>query len=109
MVSQTHSDSPTEGAEISKIRPAMIVNDDGVGIWPMKMIVPITNWKPQHSQKSWMVRLEPNQENGLSKSSAADAFQVRSVSQTRLLTFLGKLSDLEMDAIVQALITVLSL
>jgi len=32
---------PTIGAEIKKTRPAVIVNDDGVGILPLKIIVPI--------------------------------------------------------------------
>ena len=33
---------PTVGAEIKKTRPAVIVNDDAVGILPLKVIVPIT-------------------------------------------------------------------
>ncbi len=100
---------PTEGSEISKIRPAVIVSDDRIGILPLKVIVPITGWRPEHQQKSWMVRINPNEENGLSKPSAADAFQVRSVSQTRLINQIGNLSDIEMDAIANALIAVLSL
>jgi len=36
---------PTVGAEIRKTRPAVIVNDDAVGILPLKVIVPITDWK----------------------------------------------------------------
>ena len=39
--------SPTLGAEMQKTRPAVIVNDDGVGILPLKIIVPITDWKDQ--------------------------------------------------------------
>lgn len=100
---------PTEGSEISKIRPAVIVSDDRIGILPFKVIVPITGWRPEHQQKSWMMRINPNEENGLSKPSAADAFQVRSVSQTRLINQIGNLSNIEMDAIANALIAVLSL
>jgi PemK-like, MazF-like toxin of type II toxin-antitoxin system len=37
--------SPTLGAEMQKTRPAVIVNDDEVGILPLKVIVPITDWK----------------------------------------------------------------
>ena len=36
---------PTVGAEIKKTRPAVIVNDDTVGILPLKVIVPISDWK----------------------------------------------------------------
>ncbi len=34
---------PTQGAEIKKIRPAIIVNDDRLGKLPLKVIVPITD------------------------------------------------------------------
>ena len=36
---------PTVGSEIRKTRPAVIVNDDSVGALPLKVIVPITEWK----------------------------------------------------------------
>lgn len=31
---------PTQGAEIRKTRPAIIVNDDAVGRLPLKIVVP---------------------------------------------------------------------
>ena len=37
---------PTIGAEIQKSRPAVIVSDDSIGILPLKVIVPVTGWKP---------------------------------------------------------------
>jgi mRNA interferase MazF len=37
--------SPTIGAEITKTRSAIIVNDDAIGVLPLKVIVPITEWK----------------------------------------------------------------
>jgi mRNA interferase MazF len=36
---------PTVGTEISKTRPAVIVNDNAIGVLPLKVIVPITDWK----------------------------------------------------------------
>jgi mRNA-degrading endonuclease toxin of MazEF toxin-antitoxin module len=36
---------PTVGTEISKKRPCIIVNDDAIGILPLKVIVPLTDWK----------------------------------------------------------------
>ncbi|MCD4794932.1 MAG: type II toxin-antitoxin system PemK/MazF family toxin [Bacteroidales bacterium] len=38
---------PTIGAEIKKTRPAIIVNDNAIGLLPLKIIVPITDWKEQ--------------------------------------------------------------
>jgi mRNA interferase MazF len=95
------------GAEIKKTRPAIIVNDDAVGILPLKVIVPITEWKDRYAVAPWLVRLEPNAENGLDKPSTADAFQVRSVAQERFVRRLGKLSDTAMQEITRALVVVL--
>ncbi len=99
---------PTVGAEIRKTRPAVIVNDDAVGILPLKVIVPITMWKERYAVAPWMVRLEPDAENGLDKSSAADAFQVRSLSHARFVRNIGYLSDANMDQIAKALALVLA-
>lgn len=100
---------PTIGAEIKKTRPAVIVNDDAIGVLPLKVIVPITGWKDRYAMAPWLVRLEPNSENGLSKPSAADAFQVRSVAQERFTRQLGKLSGAAMGEITRALAIVLSI
>ena len=100
---------PTVGAEIKKTRPTVIVNDDAIGILPLKVIVPITEWKDRYAVAPWLVRLEPDAENGLDKPSAADAFQVRSVAQERFVRRLGKLSDTAMQEITKALAVVLSI
>jgi mRNA interferase MazF len=100
---------PTVGAEIRKTRPAVIVNDDAVGILPLKVIVPITEWKERYAIAPWMVLLEPSTENGLEKTSAADAFQVRSVAQDRFVRGLGELSAESMGEISRALALVLSI
>jgi len=100
---------PTVGAEIKKTRPAVIVSDDAIGILPLKVIVPITDWKDNYSVALWMVKLVPNAENNLTKPSAADAFQVRSVSQERFIKRLGKISDATMQAVTEALAVVLSI
>ncbi len=100
---------PTIGAEIRKTRPAVIVNDDAVGILPLKVVVPITDWKERYAVAPWMSKLDPDAENGLSKPSAADAFQVRSLSQERFVRCLGKLSPENLQTISQALAVVLSI
>ncbi|MBC7227250.1 MAG: type II toxin-antitoxin system PemK/MazF family toxin [Thermoflexales bacterium] len=100
---------PTVGAEIRKTRPAVIVNDDAMGILPLRVIVPITEWKDRYEVAPWMVRLEPDKENGLMKTSAADTFQVRSVARERFVRRIGKLSDEAMQEIAQALALVLGI
>lgn len=98
---------PTIGAEISKSRPAVIVSQNSIGRLPLKVIVPITDWKEPYAHRRWMVQIEPHAENGLTKLSAADTFQVRSASQQRFIRQLGTLSDIAMQEITEALAIVL--
>ena len=101
--------NPTIGAEIQKTRPAIIVNDDTLGKLPLKIIVPITDWKDIYDIAPWMVKLIPNKINGLTKDSSADCFQIRSVSQERFVRKIGKVSDSIMDDIRIGLSKVLSI
>ena len=95
--------SPTVGAEIKKKRPAVIINDDAIGILPLKVIVPITAWKDRYHGAIWMVRIEPDSENRLKKSSAIDTFQIRSISTKRLLMKIGSVSSKELDKVKKAI------
>ena len=100
---------PTVGAEIKKIRPAIIVSDDSLGKLPLKIIVPITDWKDRYEIAPWMIKLEPNSKNGFTKDSSADCFQVRSVSQERFVKKLGNISVVIMDELKTGLSKVLSI
>ncbi len=100
---------PTIGAEIRKVRPAVIVNDDTIGLLPLKVIVPITEWKERYQIAPWMVRIEADMQNGLQKDSAIDTFQVRSVSEKRFSQKIGEISDVEMLAVSEALRIVLAI
>jgi mRNA interferase MazF len=100
---------PTTGDEIGKIRPAVIVSKDSIGLLLLKVIVPITKWQDRYVGRDWMVRLEPSAENGLSKLSAADTFQMRSLSQVRFIRQLGTLSDTAMQEITAALAIILNI
>ena len=84
--------SPTVGAEIKKKRPAVIINDDAIGVLPLRVIVPITEWKEKFSGAIWMVQLVPDDDNNLAKLSAIDCFQIRSISIKRILGKIGSVS-----------------
>lgn len=101
--------NPTVGDEIGKIRPVVIVSDDEVGRLKLKVIVPITGWNNAFSELYWMVRIDESAENGLAKLSAADTFQVRSVSQERFIQQLGRIDDVAMQEISSALAIVLNI
>jgi len=81
--------SPIIGAEMKKKRPAIIINDDSIGILPLRVIVPITEWKDNFSGAIWMVRIEPDTQNRLAKISAIDTFQIRSISTERFIKKIG--------------------
>ena len=94
--------SPTVGAEIKKKRPAVIINDDAIGILPLKVIVPITEWKDRFQGAIWIIKIEPNSENKLMKPSAIDTFQIRSVSTKRFLRKTGSVPSNVLDKIKTA-------
>ena len=100
---------PSVGAEIKKTRPAVIVNSDALGKLPLSVIVPVTDWKDHYSIAPWMVKLIPNPQNGLSKISSADCFQVRSVSHTRFVKKLGFIRADKMSEIVRGLAAILEI
>lgn len=94
---------PSIGAEIRKTRPAVIISSDAVSILPLKVIIPLTDWKERYAVAPWMVSVDPDGKNGLEKPSAADTFQVRSVSQERFVRRIGALDSGKMTIIGKAL------
>jgi mRNA interferase MazF len=85
------------------------VNNDAIGTLRLKIIIPITGWNHAFAEVPWMIRLDPNLENQLSKPAAADTCQIRSVSQQRLIRQLGTVDQGTMQSISQALALVLDI
>ena len=90
---------PTLGAEIKKSRPCVIVSNDNMGRLPLKIIVPLTDWRDSFSEAPWHIRVNPSSENGLTKTSSADTYQVRSIADQRLVKRLGSLAPPLMEQI----------
>ncbi len=95
--------NPTIGSEISKCRPAVVVGIDAVGKLPLRIVVPVTDWKDNYALFVWFTRLDPTAANGLSKTSGADAFQVKSVSLDRFQKRLGRVTPGQLKNIVDAI------
>jgi mRNA interferase MazF len=70
---------PTIGAEIRKTRPGVVVSSDAVGVLPIKLVAPLTEWKDYLAQNVWHVKVVPDSVNGLDKTSAVDTLQLRGV------------------------------
>jgi mRNA interferase MazF len=86
-----------------KTRPVVVVSSDGIGKLPIKLVAPITDWKDAFTLNPWHVRLEPNDENGLTKISAVDTLQLRGVDTQRFTKRLGQLSSEKMTEVIVAI------
>ncbi|MCY7278445.1 MAG: type II toxin-antitoxin system PemK/MazF family toxin [Phormidesmis sp. CAN_BIN44] len=82
--------NPTRGDEIQKTRPAIVVSADGLTKLQLRLVVPLTGWKPSFTNLTWLVQIDPSTENGLIKVSAANPLQTRSVSLDRFVERLGR-------------------
>jgi mRNA interferase MazF len=100
---------PTVGAEIRKTRPAIVVNDNSLGKLPLKIIVPITDWKEHYNKAPWMVRVSPDSQNKLIKESVADCFQIRSISEERFVNKIGRINSETFESIKEAFSKILSI
>ena len=87
---------PAQGSEMGKTRPAVVVSPAYVGKLPLRIVVPVTEWASKYATVPWLVHLKPGNRHGITKESAADCFQVKSVSLGR---FVKKLGDLRADDI----------
>ena len=94
---------PSVGAEIRKVRPAIVVNRDSVGRLPLRIIVPLTDWQSLFAKLPWFVMIPQSAANGLAKDSGADAFQVKSVSENRFVRRIGRVSDQQLEEIAAAI------
>lgn len=88
---------PTVGSEIKKTRPCVILSDDAIGILPLKLIAPITDYKINYDLVPWMVKLSPNNINNLTKKSVIDLFQLKSVSEERFIKKIGSIDSKNLE------------
>lgn len=75
---------PTRGAEMQKTRPAAIISSDLFEAQPLRIIVPITTWQEKFARWPFMVLIKQSATNGLTRDSAGNALQVRSIAVERL-------------------------
>ena len=98
---------PTIGTEIRKTRPVVVVSSDAIGVLPLRLVAPITEWKEYLSRNIWHVKIEPDRSNGLIKISSVDTLQLRGIDTSRFLKRLGVVSSSIMCAIVAAIAAVI--
>jgi len=101
--------NPTKGAETKKARPCIIVSNDDIGVLPLKVVIPLIGHKESHNGKSWLVPIVPTAENGLGKTSTADALNIRSVSDVRMIKKIGTIDEKIYEQLVVAMRVVLNI
>ena len=94
---------PTIGDEIQKTRPAVIMSVHSAYQHKLQIVVPLTSWQPKFSGDFWMIYMPMTPSNGLDKHSAANTFQVKSVSEHRFLRKLGVATADQIDEIAASI------
>lgn len=98
---------PTVGTEIKKVRPAIVISSDAAGKLPIKLVAPVTDWKPYFAKNFWHVQIEPDKEIGITKASAIDILQLRGIDLQRFIRKLGNISESKMAEITIAILTII--
>ena len=91
---------PSRGSELQKIRPVVVLSCNAIRSLTVRVAVPLTGWQEHFSPSPWKIRVEPDAQNKLSKTSAADCLQLRCLSLNRFSKRLGSLPKSVIEDIV---------
>jgi mRNA interferase MazF len=80
---------------------------NSIGRLPIKLVAPITGWKANFSGKIWLVNVQPNSTNGLTKVSAVDALQIKGVDVQRFRKKRGRFTATLMEEIGAAIVAII--
>lgn len=97
---------PTEGDEIQKWRPCVIVSSDGFRGLQVRLVVPITEWQPKFTPLPYHTKIEADIINGLDKDSSANALQTRAVSPRRFDAQTGSIGTLTANQMEEVVISI---
>ncbi len=95
---------PTQGAEMRKTRPVVIINSDAVGSLPIRLAAPCTTTRL--APAVWRVPVAATKRTGLDRDTTVDLMQTRALSTTRLARRIGHVSESEMSEIAAAMAVV---
>lgn len=96
---------PQTGSEIKKSRPALVISANEHARMPLRIIVPFTDWKESYAHHYTKVHFSATTVNGLTKESAADAFQIKCFAVERFMHGrpLGRLTAQELEDVCIAI------
>lgn len=82
-------------------------SSNAIGILPIKLVAPLTEWKDYFASNIWHVKVMPDSTNGLAKPSAIDTLQLRGLDTGRFVRKLGNASPTILKSIVVAVAAVI--
>ena len=95
----------TDGGEACSV---IVINDDIIDILPSRVIVLLSEWQDKFSDAIWLIRVDPNDENNLGRTSTVDAFQVHTIPTSRFIKKIGVVSVQELQHIKNAVKAIIS-
>ena len=102
----------TTGSEIRKQRPCVIVSSNAANWLPVKIIVPLTDWKTKFNSSPFHIQIQTSDAiainfPGLNKVGAADVMQIRCVSFDRFINQIGQMNAHKMEEIAAAIASII--
>ena len=91
------------GREQSGTRPAVVLQDEIYGQGSPLVLIALLTSQLGALRFPATLRVEPSAENGLSQPSVAMVFQTRALDRNRFVRQLGKLSDADLQAVLEEL------
>ena len=88
--------------------PVIVINDDTISILPVRVIVPLTKWQDEFDNAIWLIRVDPNNENNLGRTSAVDAFQMHTIPTAQFIKKIGTVTVQELQQIKNAIKAIIS-
>lgn len=85
-------------------RPVVVVSSPAFDVALLRIIVPLTTWRPEFADRINKLRIPVDDRNGLDAESAADFLQVRSVSTERFIERIGALDADQVEEIVAGVV-----
>ena len=85
-------------------RPVVVIGSPAFDVASIRIIVPLTTWRPEFEGRINKLRIPANDRNSLDADSAADFLQVRSVSTERFMKRIGALEADQVEEIVAGVV-----
>lgn len=100
---------PTGSAGKKARLSCVVVNNDHVGLLPLKIVVPLVEWKDKFAAAAWQIPIHASPDNGLRSKSSADTMRIRSLTDDHFIEKLGRISDRNLVRIKAGISIVLDL